>query len=58
MAGQANCWRPKTGGAVAPLRRAFLPPALVEDIVAGRQPVEMTAETLSRSERPMVWAHA
>jgi DNA invertase Pin-like site-specific DNA recombinase len=35
---------------------AFLPPALVEDIVAGRQPVEMTAETLSRSERPLLWA--
>jgi hypothetical protein len=26
---------------------AFLPPALVEDIVAARPPVEMTAETLS-----------
>jgi DNA invertase Pin-like site-specific DNA recombinase len=34
---------------------AFLPPTLVEDIVAGRQPVEMTAETLSRAERPLVW---
>ena len=34
---------------------AFLPPALAEDIVAGRQPVEMTAETLSRSERSLVW---
>jgi hypothetical protein len=37
---------------------AFLPPSVVEDIVAGRQPVEMTAETLSRAERPLVWAPA
>jgi len=35
---------------------AFLPTALVEDIVAGRQSVEMTVETLSRAERPQVWA--
>jgi hypothetical protein len=36
---------------------AFLPPALVQDVGAGRQPVEMTAETPSRSERPLLWAN-
>jgi site-specific DNA recombinase len=33
---------------------AFLPPTLVEAILEGRQPAEMTAEQLSRSERPLV----
>ena len=38
------------------LEIAFLPPSLVEDILDGRQPVEMTAEKLCRAERPLLWA--
>jgi len=34
---------------------AFLPPTLIDDILNGRQPVDMTAERLSRAERGMVW---
>jgi site-specific DNA recombinase len=35
---------------------AFLPPTLVEAILEGRQPVDMTAEQLSRTERGLVWS--
>jgi site-specific DNA recombinase len=35
---------------------AFLPPTLVEAILEGRQPVDMTAEQLSRSERGLLWS--
>jgi site-specific DNA recombinase len=35
---------------------AFLPPKLVEAILEGRQPVDMSAEQLSRSERGLVWS--
>ena len=34
---------------------AFLPPKLVEDILDGRQPVDMTADGLTRVERPLLW---
>jgi len=35
---------------------AFLPPKLVEDILDGRQPVDMTADGLTRVERPLLWS--
>lgn len=37
------------------LELAFLPPRLVEAILAGTQPVDMTAEALTRGERGLVW---
>ena len=38
------------------LRLAFLAPDIVETILAGRQPLELTAETLRRLARlPMAW---
>jgi hypothetical protein len=35
---------------------AFLPPTLVEAILEGRQPADMTAEQLSKAERGLVWS--
>jgi site-specific DNA recombinase len=37
---------------------ALLPPKLVEVIPEGRQPVDVTAEQLSRAERGLVWSEA
>jgi site-specific DNA recombinase len=36
---------------------AFLPPKLVEAILDGLQPADMTAEQLSRAERGVVWSN-
>lgn len=38
------------------LELAFLPPKLVEAILAGTQPADITAETLTRGERGLVWS--
>ncbi len=35
---------------------AFLPPTLVEAVLEGRQPVDINAEQLSRSERELLWS--
>jgi hypothetical protein len=35
---------------------AFLPPKLVEANLEGRQPVDMTAEQMSRAERGLLWS--
>jgi len=36
---------------------AFLAPQIIEAILAGTQPVELTAETLTRhAELPLIWA--
>ena len=37
------------------LELAFLPPKLVEAILEGTQPADMTAQQLSRTERPLLW---
>ena len=39
------------------MRLAFLAPEMIEPILAGTQPVELTAETLTRrADLPLSWA--
>jgi site-specific DNA recombinase len=40
------------------LELAFLPPKLVEAILADTQPADVTAESLTRGERGLVWEKA
>jgi site-specific DNA recombinase len=39
-----------------PFDLAFLPPKVVEAILAGRQPIDMSAEQLSPAGRELVWS--
>lgn len=54
-AGDRTPRRRHTPLCLAPIELTFLLPKLVKAILAGTQPADMTAETLTRGERGLVW---